>query len=215
MAQVDQPLQNVPGGRLSYISHPEGTIHIQTEFSSYPALRVITTVVSNGAVLYKKSSDWEKPVGNEQEYSEAEVFLISQHKRIYKKIVEEYKFSGAVKEIDSGSGKNSSGIITDIIEKIKRLDDAGALAIFDSDGVVLHSSDEKCRQIAVNTAPAISAFTELISGQFNSGEFRKAVFKSADNGLCWLNTGEVRIGLQSSKPESTLSELIKVINGNG
>ena len=70
------------------MENPQGTIHIQTEFSIYPDLKVVTSVVQNGQVLLREVGDWESPLETAGQVKDAELYLIAQHQRIYEKIVQ-------------------------------------------------------------------------------------------------------------------------------
>jgi hypothetical protein len=204
---------NMPAGRLSYVKHSTGTIHIQTEFSSYPNIRIITTVVLNGAVLIKESNDWQEPIATDGDVRKAESALASQHERIYEKTLKVIKSLGSSGPSKISEKKQRVDPVMDLAKHAENIDGVEIVTVFDSDGAILYSTGENRDCLATISAPTIAAFTRLISERFNSGSFIKATFKAPENGLCWLLKEDKIIAAQGPKPEATIRQ-IQDMKGN-
>ncbi|MBD3170266.1 MAG: hypothetical protein GF307_12340 [candidate division Zixibacteria bacterium] len=215
MAQVDKPVYNVPGGQLSYIKHPAGTVHIQTEFSTYPTLRVITTVILNGAVLFKEAEDWNRELSSDEDRRSADEFLRVQHAKVYEKTLKVVKSQNLGKEDAYSKAVEEQKASDDLIDETRSMSGFKGLTIFDQDGAILYTADEERDSIIAKSAPALAAMAGILSERFNAGQFDKAVFKSAGNGICWVSFEDKILSAENPKPESAIKQMEEIVARHG
>ncbi|MCP4632400.1 MAG: hypothetical protein GY855_05700 [candidate division Zixibacteria bacterium] len=215
MSQNDKQLLNIPGGRLSYIKGGSGTIHIQTEFSTYPSLRIVTTVVLEGAVLFKEATEWTKPISTDDESQAAKDVMFAQHQKIHD-LAELDKLPGISTQDPSVADEESAEkqVLLNLFDRCSAQNGFHSVTIFDNEGVILNSSCEDENKPSSASASAIATFILLLSERFKSGGFQQAVFKSPSNNICWLSSKIGIIGAEVENLEKGLSELKKAVGPN-
>ena len=76
----------LPSGRTSAIKTLNKSFILQTEFSSKPRPRIITSVALDGQVIHKIERTYEHQLETEEEIRNAEVAVVAQHQNLAKKI---------------------------------------------------------------------------------------------------------------------------------
>jgi hypothetical protein len=214
MPQEDKQIAAVPGGRLSYIRHPDGTIHIQTEFSTFPEMRIVTTVVLNGAVLLKQAENWAAPIASEEEYRKAEEFLNKQHDQVIGRTRELMENADPMRiktdiagRTETTPPRSEGADLKLVLDMVGRLDNIRLLAVMDLEGVVLHSSREMAESPVVRSAEAFTGLVRIFSERFNCGEFIDAVYRLSENGIGWISAKDFILAIECDRPEPIIKRL--------
>ncbi|MBD3232664.1 MAG: hypothetical protein GF315_02960 [candidate division Zixibacteria bacterium] len=215
MDRSQKSIQAPPGGRLSSIRTSEGIIHVQTEFGSFPSSRVITSVMLNGAVLFKEATEWQKTYSTSEGFRDLERLINVQHQKIYE---------DTRKNVESGNLDNfklsepinfKKDQTSDIIEAAKNLDNSVLVEVLNSAGEILYRDSEFWKNRAGDKLPDMFGMGVFLSRQFGCGAFHDANLKTPEENFCWTEVATMKFIFKTENSQALLKQLNELASNYG